>query len=109
MCTKIRVYRYKKEKMGALHVYQIFSYIRHSLTIHEKLTTGLRLFIITNSRNLLHKKSLRHGGIFVLIQFHHYTAKLSPQAQVLLALGLLKKNPLPFKPSLNSNVVFTRY
>jgi len=39
----------------------------------------------------------------------NYRENDSPQPQVLLALGLLKTNPLPFKPPLYSRVVPTRY
>ncbi len=36
------------------------------------------------------------------------TVKLSPQPQVRAALGLLKKNPLPFRPPENSRVELHR-
>jgi len=39
----------------------------------------------------------------------NYNEKLSPQPQVLLALGLLNINPFPFKPPENSKVVPTKY
>jgi hypothetical protein len=38
-----------------------------------------------------------------------YTAKLSPQPQVLEALGLLKTKPLPFNPPEYSKIVPIKY
>jgi len=61
----------------------------------------------------LHKKPLHIGAaylLFFIVLFQDsYTAKLSPQPQLLLAFGLLKKKPFPFKPSLNSNSVFNAF
>lgn len=42
------------------------------------------------TRNQLLKKSPLKEGVFVLAGLYVYTAKLSPQPQVRLALGLLK-------------------
>ena len=61
---------------------------------------GVESVFVFRGRNLVEQ--------FVLAHFRSYTAKLSPQPQVRVALGLLNAKPLPFKPPLYSNVVPSR-
>jgi hypothetical protein len=42
---------------------------------------------------------------FAKINSSFYNENDSPQPQVLVALGLLKTNPIPFKPPENSKMV----
>ena len=68
--------------------------------IEEKIMSG------ENRKNNF--PGISRGNNYVLYN-NNYTAKLSPQPQLRLALGLLKWNPLPFSPSEKSSVVSQRY